>query len=81
MSFDSPEENAAFATRFQFPYPLLCDVSRSIGLAYGACARADEEWPRRITYLIGPDGRIVHAFEQVKVKEHATEILALLPSP
>ncbi len=27
-SFDTPEENKAFAEKFDFPFPLLCDTKR-----------------------------------------------------
>ena len=36
ISFDTVDENRAFAEKFEFPYRLLCDVDRSVGIAYGA---------------------------------------------
>jgi peroxiredoxin Q/BCP len=79
VSFDTIAENDAFARKFSFPYSLLCDTSRAIGLAYGACDRADSDAPRRISYVIGPDGRIEHVFPKVDTKIHPAEVLALLP--
>ena len=35
-SFDTVEKNAKFAQKFEFNFPLLCDVDRKIGMAYGA---------------------------------------------
>jgi len=35
-SFDNVEDNRKFAEKFKFPFPLLCDTDRKIGLAYGA---------------------------------------------
>jgi peroxiredoxin Q/BCP len=70
------DENAAFAAKFDFPFPLLCDVKREIGLAYGACDTSDAEYARRITYLIGPDGRILKAYPAVKAAEHPRQVLA-----
>ena len=32
----------------------------------------------RTTYIIGPDGRIAHVFEKVKVDGHAEQVLATL---
>ena len=32
----------------------------------------------RVTFLIGPDGRIRRIWPKVKVKEHAAEVLAAL---
>ena len=34
-SFDTPEENRAFRDKFNFPYDLLCDTGKSMGIAYG----------------------------------------------
>lgn len=78
MSFDTVAENAAFAAKFDFPYPLLCDTERTIGLAYGACDDSGASHARRISYVIGPDGRIAHRFDKVDPKTHPAEVLALL---
>jgi peroxiredoxin Q/BCP len=65
VSFDSVAANRTFAEAQGFPFPLLCDVERKLGLAYGACETARDAFPRRITYVIGGDGRI----EQTLVTE------------
>ena len=78
VSFDTVEDNAAFAAKFGFPFPLLCDTKREIGLAYGACTAPDDEYAKRISYIIGPDGRIAHAFPKVDPKKHPEEALRLL---
>ncbi len=78
VSFDTVEENAAFARKFDFPYPLLCDTAREIGLAYGACDSAGDKHARRISYIIGADGKVEHAFAEVDPKSHATQVLELL---
>jgi len=44
-SFDSPEENRAFKDKFNFPYDLLCDTGKSMGIAYGAAADASASHP------------------------------------
>jgi peroxiredoxin Q/BCP len=72
------EQNAAFAAKFNFPYPLLCDTARAIGMAYGACDAPTDGHPRRISYIIGPDGRIEHAFPKVDARTHPAAVLALL---
>ncbi len=79
VSFDTIAGNDAFARKFSFPYSLLCDTSRAIGLAYGACDQKDSDAPRRVSYVIGPDGRIEHVFPKVDAKTHPAEVLALLP--
>lgn len=79
VSFDTVQENAAFAAKFGFPYRLLCDTRRRIGLDYGACDSPAEAYPRRISYVIGPDGRVEHAFPKVDARSHPAAVLALLP--
>lgn len=78
ISFDTPEENRAFAEKFAFNFPLLCDTSREVGLAYGACDSKDAQYAKRITYLIGPDGTIVKAYPKVDAARHPEEVLATL---
>jgi len=72
------QENAAFAKKFDFPYRLLCDTGREIGMAYGACTSPKDGSARRISYVIGPDGTIRHAFPKVDPKRHPQEVLGLL---
>jgi thioredoxin-dependent peroxiredoxin len=77
-SFDTQAENKAFAEKFNYNFPLLCDTDRNLGLAYGACDNASAGYANRITYVIGPDGRVQQAYPAVKPKNHPQEILALL---
>ena len=75
MSFDTEEENRAFAEKFSFPFPLLCDTSRAIGMAYGACDDPKAEHAKRISFLIGPDRKIAKAYGAVKPANHPGEVL------
>jgi peroxiredoxin Q/BCP len=77
-SFDSVQQNAAFAKKFDFPYRLLCDTERRIGMAYGACDTPSAGTAKRISYVIGPDGLIQHAFPKVDAKKHPQDVLDLL---
>lgn len=75
VSFDSVEDNRAFAKKFDFPYRLLCDTDRSLGLAYGAARTADEGYAKRISYLIDEAGKILKAYPDVKPDEHLDCVL------
>ena len=77
-SFDTVEENRAFAEKFDFPYPLLCDTDRALGLAYKACEDANDGYARRITYVISPDGAIEQAIETSDPAGQASELLSTL---
>ena len=77
-SFDTVNENAAFAKKYNFPFPLLCDTQREIGMAYGACDSRDADSAKRISYVIDPQGKIEHVFSKVNAGKHPEELLALL---
>jgi len=78
VSCDSPAENRAFRGKFDFPFDLLCDEDRSVSMRYGAAESADQEYPKRISYLIDPEGRIVRVYGNVVPAEHPAEVLAAL---
>lgn len=77
-SFDDVAANARFAEKYKFPFSLLCDTERKIGLAYGATEDPSSGTAKRISYLIGADGKIVQAWPKVKPADHPAEVLALL---
>ena len=74
-SFDTVEKNAKFARKFEFNFPLLCDVDRKIGMAYGAADDPGAGSAKRISYLIGRDGKIRKAYPKVNAAAHPEEIL------
>ncbi len=76
MSFDNVADNAAFAQKFDFPFSLLCDTQRSLGLAYGACEDAKAGYAKRISYLIDENGKIERVYASVSARSHPTEVLA-----
>ena len=78
MSFDTPKDNAKFAEKFEFPFPLLSDTDRKIGLAYGACDTPKDEYARRIAYVIDENGRVAEAHAKVDVKTYPQEQLKTL---
>jgi thioredoxin-dependent peroxiredoxin len=78
ISFDAVPKNAAFAQKFGFNFPLLSDVDRTVGLAYGAAAEATAARPRRVSYLIGADGRVEKAYgfeAKMDAAAHPAEVL------
>lgn len=78
VSFDSVEENAAFARKFGFEFPLLCDTDRSIGMAYGACSAPADKHAKRIAYVIDGDGKIVKTYPKVEAASFPETVLAAL---
>ena len=68
-------KNAAFAKKFDFNFPLLCDTDRAVGLIYGACDSADAQYANRISFLIDGEGKIVKAYPNVDASKHPEEVL------
>lgn len=81
-SFDTVEEQKAFAEEHSFPYSLISDTTKEIGRAYDAERAEGEDYyemgiPRRISYLIDPEGNIAEAYdlEGQDLSAHAAEVL------
>jgi peroxiredoxin len=47
-------------------------------MAYGAADEPQAEYANRISYVIGPDGKILQAHPKVSPKSHPKEVLASL---
>ena len=75
VSYDTPADNAAFAAKYRLPFLLLSDSNKELAEQVGA-TRAMLPAPKRISYLVGRDGRILKAYPSVKPAEHAQEVLA-----
>ena len=82
-SFDTVEEQLAFAEAESFPYALISDIDKSIGRRYHAERQPGEDYyehglPRRISYLIDPEGRIAATYDLAgkDLYAHAAEVLA-----
>ena len=82
-SFDTPEENKAFADNQAFPFLLLSDVDRTAGRLYETVRAPEEpmpEWAKRRTFLIDPDGVIRKAYRVKDTVSHPDEVLVDLAS-
>ncbi|MBT5027182.1 MAG: peroxiredoxin [Nitrospina sp.] len=78
VSLDNEADNKAFAEKFSFSYPLLCDVNREISLAYHAVKSIEEQHAARISYVIGVDGKIIESIESVDTKNHSKDLCSRL---
>lgn len=81
VSFDPPAVNAEFRRRENFPFPLLSDEQRTLAVAVGAAASSSAWFPRRISYLVGPDGKVRRVYDSVNPTSHAGDVLGDLVSP
>jgi len=78
VSFDTVKDNARFAEKYEFPFPLLCDTDKRVSLAYGAASSPSDEYARRIAYLIDEQGRIAQVHDKVNAKAYPRDQLESL---
>ena len=83
MSKDSPRRQKNFATKQEFPYPLLSDEEGTIVSAYGCWGLKkfmgrEFDGIHRMSFLIDETGKIAKAYHKVKAKDHPAEVLAEL---
>ena len=83
VSPDSVKSHDKFVKKYRLPFTLLADEDKKIVQAYGVWGQKTF-WGRkymgthRVTFLIGPDGRIKKIWPEVKPEGHAAEVLAAL---
>jgi peroxiredoxin Q/BCP len=75
VSFDTPAENKAFAEKFSFNFPLLCDVDRKMGVAYGAADDTKAGNARRVGVVIDPQGKIKEWLPKVDARGYPADVL------
>jgi len=83
ISDDPVEDLKDFAEKYDLPFDLLSDEDGSVSAAYDSYGEKnvfgnEVEGVFRNTYVVGPDGDIVAAFEGVDPDEHAEEVLAVI---
>jgi thioredoxin-dependent peroxiredoxin len=83
ISRDTPRAQKKFKDKYGLPYTLLADANQELiqrfelvkqATMYGKPVTKVE----RSTFLIGPDGRLLRVFSNVKPEGHAEEVLAAL---
>jgi thioredoxin-dependent peroxiredoxin len=83
VSVDSAKSHAKFSRKHKLPFPLLVDDDKRVVQAYGAWAEKSFLGRKymgtyRITFLIGPEGRIRRIWREVKPEAHAREVLGAI---
>lgn len=83
LSADPPSAQEKFKTKYNLPFPLLCDVDRKVIGAYGVLKEKNMYGKmvlgiERTTFLIDGAGKIKKIFPEVKVDGHIEEVLAAL---
>ena len=83
VSTDPVKSHDKFVAKFKLPFTLLADEEKKLVEAYGVWGRKSfmgrkYTGTHRVTFLIGPDGRIKKIWPTVKPEEHAREVLGAL---
>jgi peroxiredoxin Q/BCP len=83
VSVDPVKAHDKFVEKYQLPFTLIADEAKEIVTAYGVWGQKKFMGRKylgvhRVTFLIGPDGRIKRIWPKVKPEEHAEEVLAAL---
>ncbi|MEV4725887.1 thioredoxin-dependent thiol peroxidase [Micromonospora humida] len=79
ISPDQPAKLAKFRERDAITFPLVADVDKAVLTAYGAFGEK-QSYGRtvtgviRSTFVIDPDGKIEHAFYNVKATGHVAKL-------
>ena len=73
VSFDSAENHQKFILHHNLNFTLLADTDGKIADAYGT-KMADRNMSRRVSFLIGTDGKIAHVTNVPKAETHLSEM-------
>lgn len=83
VSVQDEKSHKKFIEKYNLPFPLIADVDKKLNEAFGVYGEK-KMYGRsymgtfRTTFIIGADGTVEEVFtpKQIKVKEHAEQILA-----
>jgi peroxiredoxin Q/BCP len=83
ISPDAPARQRKFDEKFGFGFPLLADTDNSIARAWGVWKKKSmygREYMgiERSAFLVGPDGRILHAWYKISPKDTPLRLLEAL---
>jgi peroxiredoxin Q/BCP len=83
VSTNPVKSHDQFVEKFRLPFTLLADEDKKLVMAYGVWGEKSflgrkYLGTRRVTFLVGPDGRIKKIWPRVKPEGHASEVLAAL---
>ena len=78
VSTDGRDSHRAFAEKHALPFLLASDESGELAKAFGVALKNGRA--TRVSFVVGPDGKIKQSFPKVTPKGHASELLAAITS-
>lgn len=73
VSFDSSESHKQFISKHNLNFPLIADTEGKMADAYGVKMK-DRNMARRVSFLIGRDGKVAHVTDSSDAEKHVTEM-------
>ena len=73
ISRDSSKSHDEFRTHHSLPFSLVADEDGSVDRAYGVPSVLGMS--KRVTFLVGPDGKVAHVWPDVDPAVHADQVL------
>lgn len=77
VSLDDIETQIRFKKKYKMPFELLSDTGKKMARAYNVLALFGL-FTKRVTFLISPEGKIAHVFDDVKAGSHDEQVLKKL---
>ena len=77
VSRDSEDSHRAFRDKYKLPFPMVADTSGAVQRAY----HVPDGFPgvaKRVSFLVGPDGKIARVWPDVDPGVHATDVLGAI---
>jgi len=80
VSLNDAKSHTKFSTKYDLPFPLLCDCDASVSTAYesyGLKKFMGKEYQGiyRQTFIIDPEGNLAKIYRKVKPEPHAEQVL------
>ncbi len=75
VSVDNEGSHQQFTQKYNLNYPLLADTDKSLIKAFDVDGGG---YAKRVTYVIDPQGKIIHVDTTVNTATHAGDVLAAL---
>ncbi|HVY36860.1 MAG TPA: peroxiredoxin [Polyangia bacterium] len=77
VSRDDEASHKQFRDKYKLPFPMVADTSGDVQKAYGVSSMLPgTKMVSRVTFLVGPDGKVAHVWPKVDPVVNAREVLS-----
>lgn len=86
VSRDTLKSHEKFKTKCELPFPLISDEKSELCRYFGVIGEKKLFGKKlfdgliRSTFLINPQGKVIHSWRKVSIKNHAQEVLDSIPT-